>query len=125
MACHGTIFWNELTTSDLAAAKSFYAAAFGWEFEEITTPVGPYTLARRPDQSRPVAGLIAWPEGESGADQWFTYMAVDDIEAALAAVVATGGQATPIFEVAGVGHFSTVTDPTGSSFGLVQRSPRT
>ena len=124
MVSHGTIFWTELTTSDLDAAKAFYGAIFGWTFEEITTPVGSYTLARRPGQARPVAGLIAWPEGESSADLWFTYMAVDDIDDALATIAASGGRATPIYEVPGVGCFSTVTDPTGSTFGIVQRAPK-
>lgn len=121
MTHHGTVVWNELTTSDLAAAKAFYAAALGWTYEEISTPVGPYTLARRPDQTRPVAGLLAWPPGESGADEWFTYVAVDDIEATIASVEASGGRATPIYLVPGVGRFVTVTDPIGATFGLMQR----
>lgn len=123
MTIPGTIVWNELTTSDLERAKAFYAATFGWTYEEIVTPAGPYTLARRPEQKRPVAGLIAWPPGEEGADEWFAYAAVDDIDAVLAAVVAAGGRAHPAFEVAGVGSFATVADPTGATLGLMQRCP--
>jgi len=121
MPTHGTVIWNELTTSDLEAAKAFYAAALGWTYQEITTPAGPYTLARRPDQSRPVAGLLAWPAGERGADQWFTYVSVDDIGAAVVSVTAAGGRTTPIFEVPGVGRFVTAEDPSGAAFGLMQR----
>jgi len=121
MTHHGTVVWNELTTSDLVAAKAFYAATLGWTYEEIPTPVGPYTLARRPDQSRPVAGLLPWPPGEDGGDEWFTYVAVDDIEATIASAKASGGRVTPIYQVPGVGHFVTVEDPTGATFGVMQR----
>lgn len=121
MAFPGTIVWNELTTSDLEAAKSFYAATFGWTYEEITTPAGPYTLARHPDQPRPVAGLVSWPRDGEGADEWFAYAAVADIDAAVMSVHASGGRATPIFVIDGVGRFATVSDPTGATFGLMQR----
>ena len=121
MARHGIIVWNELTTSDLERAKAFYAATMGWAYEEIATPAGPYTLARRPDQPRPVAGLITWPPDEAGADDWFAYMGVDDIETAVAAVTAAGGNVAPIFEVPGVGRFAVLTDPNGATLGLMQR----
>lgn len=121
MAAPGTIVWNELTTSDLEASKSFYAAAFGWTYEEIDTPAGPYTLARHPGQSRPVAGLLSWPRGEEGADAWFAYALVTDIEGTLAAVAAAGGRDHPIYEVAGVGRFATIVDPNGAPLGLMQR----
>ena len=124
MAVSGTIVWNELTTSDLEASKAFYATTLGWTYEEITTPAGPYTLARRPDQTRPVAGLIAWPPEENGADQWFAYVAVADIDATLATVEAAGGKAQPVFEVPDVGRFATVADTTGATFGLMQRHAR-
>ena len=125
MAEFGAIVWYELGTSDLDAAKAFYAATLGWIFEEISTPVGPYTLARSPSRIRPVAGLLPWPSAESGADQWFAYVAVDDVEAAAARALAAGGRATPIYEIPGVGRFSTVTDPNGASLGMMQRSPQT
>ncbi len=121
MARHGIIVWNELTTSDLERAKAFYAATMGWAYEVITTPAGPYTLARRPDQSRPVAGLVSWPADEDDADDWFAYMGVDDIDAAIAAAASAGGRSAPIFEVPGVGRFAVLTDPNGATLGLMQR----
>ena len=30
----GALSWNELNTRDLAGAKAFYGAVFGWDFEE-------------------------------------------------------------------------------------------
>lgn len=121
MIGHGCVYWNELTTSDLSAAKAFYSDLFGWTYEEIRTPAGPYTLARVPGQTRPVAGLIAWPSDQSGADQWFVYLAVADIDAAVATAAAAGGSVAPIYDVPGVGRFATVVDPTGATCGMVQR----
>ena len=36
----GEICWTDLQTSDVAAAKAFYAAVFGWRFEDLPTPDG-------------------------------------------------------------------------------------
>ena len=36
----GEICWTDLQTSDVAAAKDFYAAVFGWRFEDLPTPDG-------------------------------------------------------------------------------------
>ena len=32
---HATISWTDLETSDLEAAKAFYAGLFGWEYEDM------------------------------------------------------------------------------------------
>ena len=31
---HGAFGWNELMTTDVEAARSFYGALFGWETED-------------------------------------------------------------------------------------------
>ena len=52
----GTFCWVDLSTSDADAAKAFYGALFGWEFEDM--PVGEgmtYTMARK--QGKDVAAL--------------------------------------------------------------------
>ena len=36
----GEICWTDLQTSDVPAAKAFYAAVFGWRFEDLPTPDG-------------------------------------------------------------------------------------
>ena len=43
----GALVWNELNTRDLAAAKAFYGAVFGWGFEEATMgETGTYTTIK-------------------------------------------------------------------------------
>ena len=33
MAENGTFYWNELVTTDVDAAKDFYADVVGWQYE--------------------------------------------------------------------------------------------
>lgn len=36
----GEVCWTDLQTSDVDAAKDFYAAVFGWRYEDLPTPDG-------------------------------------------------------------------------------------
>ena len=36
----GEVCWADLQTSDVAAAKEFYAEIFGWRYEDLPTPDG-------------------------------------------------------------------------------------
>ena len=36
----GEVCWTDLQTSDVGAAKAFYAAIFGWRYENLPTPDG-------------------------------------------------------------------------------------
>ena len=36
----GEVCWTDLQTSDVGAAKAFYAAVFGWRYEDLPTPDG-------------------------------------------------------------------------------------
>jgi uncharacterized protein len=119
-----TFIWNELMSSDVEKAKAFYGAALGWSFETVESPAGPYTLARRPGEERPVAGLMPWPKTEPGADDWFAYVGVSDVVASVAKVRAAGGMVhRDVFDVAGVGRFAIVADPNGGVVGLMQPEP--
>ncbi|HLZ98658.1 MAG TPA: hypothetical protein VKP66_12035, partial [Steroidobacteraceae bacterium] len=51
----GKVVLVELVTSDLAAAKQFYAALFGWAFRDIQ--IGGTKYAEASLDGHPVAGL--------------------------------------------------------------------
>ena len=36
----GELCWTDLQTSDVEAAKAFYAEVFGWRYEDLPTPDG-------------------------------------------------------------------------------------
>lgn len=82
----GLFGWVDLSTSDVAVAKAFYAGLFGWEYEEIPTPMGPvYNQCLK--GGRRVAGLGPQPPGmaEQGlASMWNSYVIVEDVDATCA-----------------------------------------
>ena len=80
----GSFGWNELVTSDVEAAKKFYASMLGWEAETQTMAAGiDYTMFKKGDA--PVAGMIAIsPEMGPVPPHWLSYVNSDDVTADLA-----------------------------------------
>ena len=120
-----TFIWNELMTNDIGKAKAFYAAVAGWTYVDVPMPDGDtYVLARPPGASRDVAGLMAWPKDQPGAEDWMPYLGVLDIKATLAAVEKAGGTIIrPVFEVPGTGLIAIATDANGTALGFLQPEP--
>jgi uncharacterized protein len=106
----GTFCWVDLSTSDAAAAKAFYGALFGWEFEDL--PVGEgmtYTMARK--QGKDVAALSQGDE----PPHWNNYVSVEDAEDAAREAAENGGTVlAPAFDVLDSGRMAVVQDPTGA-----------
>jgi uncharacterized protein len=121
---HGTFTWNELMTPDIEAAKAFYARVAGWTFQDVPYEGGTYVVASVPGNPVPVAGLMAWPAGQPGGNDWFAYISVDDIDAAVAEAKAAGG--TVLREkshVGGTGWFAIVIDSAGTAIGFLEPEP--
>ena len=119
----GVPSWVEGRMPDADAAGSFYAELFGWELEERVPPSvpGSYRIATLGGSD---VGAIA-----SSADPaaWFTYIAVDDVDATAARVVELGGVASePSSAGPGgtAGRGADCTDPRGAAFGLWQARER-
>jgi predicted enzyme related to lactoylglutathione lyase len=124
---HGTVFWTELMTRDVEAAKAYYGEVCGWSFE--TMPMGPgepdYILGMK--DGRPVIGMMDMGETSDDPDAapfWMSYLAVDDVDAAVEQTRAAGGSVSRApFEVPGTGRVAIVTDPTGALVGLMTPEP--
>lgn len=116
----GVPSWIDLTAGDLNAAEAFYGGLFGWMFEVVTPPGIPrYEIARLDGQD--AAGLA----GGTGAAQWSTYVAVDDIDEGVASMLAAGGTVVAPPEAAGEGGWSAiVADPAGVELRLFQAKRR-
>ncbi|MGV6811991.1 MAG: VOC family protein [Brevirhabdus sp.] len=126
MERHGMIWWSELMTRDVEAAVSYYAKICGWQFEAVPMQDGDggaFTYHVAMNGGMPVAGIsdIGSMHDDSGrAPYWFTYIAVNDLDAALAETVSGGGKVMrPPFEVPGTGWIATVVDPSGAEIGLM------
>lgn len=124
MSAHGTFGWNELMTSDVEAAKAFYAKVAGWTFQDMPMGEGSYTLAFVEGNPVPVAGLMLWPADQPGSNDWFAYINVDDINAAVSAVAAAGGTVMRApFEIEGTGWIAVVMDSANTAIGLLEPKP--
>jgi predicted enzyme related to lactoylglutathione lyase len=119
----GTFVWDELMTTDVEGAKSFYREIFGWTTSDMDMGEGrTYTLFARADGTN-VAGCLAAPPGAEGQPQWYPYLATDDADATTAKAKELG--ATVYMEptsMPDVGRFSVLADPSGATFGLLQPS---
>src|SRR5882757_6180005 len=117
-----TYSWNELISSDIEAAKKFYAAVFGWDYNGMDMGHGDYWVVQG-GESGGLAGLMGRPPGmpDQAPDAWFVYFLVSDVKAMLEKAGRTGGQA--LFgpeSVPGVGVIATVGHPVGGVFALMQ-----
>jgi len=114
----GHCAWNELVTSDQAAAWHFYGMRFGWVKDGAMDmgPMGQYEFIRH----GAMLGAMMKGTPEMGPPHWSQYFRVVDIDAAVAAINAGGGQVVhgPI-EIPGGDYALNGIDPQGAHFGLV------
>lgn len=119
----GHCAWNELSTTDPAAAWAFYGAQFGWvkDGEMDMGAIGKYEFVRHGGH---MLGAIMPKMPEMPVSAWTFYFRVPDIDAASATIKANGGTVlVEPMEIPG-GEFSlNAADPQGAVFGLV--GPRT
>jgi predicted enzyme related to lactoylglutathione lyase len=113
----GTLCWNELNTRHMEAAKTFYAAVFGWTWE------GDENYSQFFVGDRTVGGAMPMPEQVPAEvpDYWMVYFAVADINDAAAKVKELGGQTMmEPFSASEVGTMVVAMDPQGAMFSLIQ-----
>ncbi|QFR34125.1 VOC family protein [Ancylobacter sp. TS-1] len=118
---HGIFVWNELNTRDIAGAKAFYAATLGWTFEAMPIEGGADYCIIRHGETR-VGGIFVLdgPEFDGVPEHWFSYIAVDDVDARAATVAEAGGAVLrPAFDIAGVGRIAIIRDSRGAVSGWI------
>jgi predicted enzyme related to lactoylglutathione lyase len=108
----GTFSWTELVTTDPDAAKAFYSALLGWDYDD--QPVGDeqvYSMAMR--DGKHVAALYRDAEQ---SPHWNCYVTVASADDSTARARAAGGTVlTEPFDVMEVGRMAVVADPAGAS----------
>lgn len=116
----GTPTWADHASPDAEAARNFYHAIFGWQYDIGGPEFGGYTTARLGD--RTVAGLSAIPESMSWMKpSWGLYFATNEINADVARAEKLGAKV--VFQPMVVGPFGSMAhlqDPTGADFSLWQ-----
>lgn len=116
----GVTSWVDVDQQDVEAAKQFYGELLGWRFTQATPPGIPFQYVVAQLDGQDVAGI-----GGPADPAWNTYVAVDDIEAAVAAVEAAGGDVvSPPADAGEGGRAATCADPFGVQFRLWQAKRR-
>ena len=119
----GTPSFVDLSTNDQAGAKSFYAAVFGWSYDDIPVDESTmYSMAKL--RGRSVAAIAPQQAEQAAAGvppHWQMYVTTADVDSAAAKVAAAGGtlHAGP-FDVFDAGRMAVVQDPSGAFFLLWQ-----
>ncbi len=120
----GEFCWNELMTSDSAAAFKFYSELFGWKiYQEMDMgPVGVYRIYGTPEKQ--LGGMMAVPKGTPMPPMWLYYTETSDLDAAIGRSTKNGAKVmNGPMDVPGGGRIAQLMDPQGAPFALHQ-SPK-
>jgi hypothetical protein len=117
----GKFVWFDLVTDDLAAARNFYGAVFGWKFHAINTLPASYTLIEH--DGRNIGGMFvrAPRPGATVTARWLALISVTDPAQVARYVEQRGGQIiAPPANLAGRGTHALFRDPQGAVFGVLK-----
>ena len=122
-----TFCWDELMSTDVAAATGFYEKVFGWKPRPVDMGGGmTYTLLDRPGVKNPkgdpqsAGGAMASPPGVPHSF-WLPYVGVDNCDQISARAAKLGAQVTvPPQDIPNVGRFACWMDPQGASIAVLQ-----
>jgi predicted enzyme related to lactoylglutathione lyase len=111
--------WNELATSDPDGALDFYRSQFGWG-QEGDMDMGEMGKYRFIQSHGTTIGAVMRRPPQLPVSMWTYYIGVDDVDRAVEAIKAGGGQVVngPM-EIPGGEFAVNAIDPQGASFGLV------
>jgi predicted enzyme related to lactoylglutathione lyase len=111
------IDYVELAVDDLGQAKAFYGSALGWTFNEYGDDYAGIKDPGRPDHE--FGGLNPHPASARG-DGVLALVRSDDVDGALASVLAAGGQiAIELHDYPGGRRFM-FSDPWGNILGVYE-----
>ncbi len=121
MANHGTFYWNELATTDVDGAKAFYSQVIGWDFDAMANMEGgTYWILKSGEEM--AGGLMAMPAAapDGTPPYWMSYVAVDDVDAAVGKVSDLGGAVlVEPFDIPNIGRMGVIQDPQGAVISLM------
>ena len=119
----GTFCWTDLSTSDQAGAKEFYARLFGWEAEDL--PVGDgMTYSMQRVDGKDVAAISQQQPQQRDAGvppMWNSYVWVDSADQAAERAGELGATVhAPPFDVMEAGRMAVIQDLQGAFFMVWQ-----
>jgi predicted enzyme related to lactoylglutathione lyase len=117
---HGHAAWNELTTSDLEAAKRFYLDMFGWSLGDVM-PMGELGDYQFIEHSGRMIGAMMQAHG-GAQPSWNFCFRTDSVDRGAEAIRSGGGTITfgPA-EVPGGDRVVQALDPEGAAFMIISK----
>lgn len=116
MPGNGEFCWEQLSTSDVGAAKAFYAKLFGWTAASFGEGSEVVTFSKGAEM---VASAMPAPPGVP--PHWMTFVAVAKLADTNARVASLGGKVLmPEIPVPGMGAFAVIQDPAGATLGIFE-----
>lgn len=111
-----TLCWNELMTSDIAAASDFYKGLFGWNLK----PSPEYTEINAGTTG--IGGMMQIaPDMQGMQPNWAPYFAVDDCDTMVEKAKSLGAQIyVQPTDIPNVGRFAVMADPQGAMFDIIK-----
>ena len=116
----GAFSWNELMTSNPAAAAEFYGSLFGWVIKDMGEAMHGYRVVNIGESG--IGGIMAFPpDGPPMPPHWGSYVTVTDLAATLSKCTALGGQVVmPGMDIPNVGRMAVIQDPQGAVLNVIQ-----
>lgn len=115
---HGLISWTDISLPDPEKGKAFYTALFGWRAEDQFDHDGNYIYTMFSIDGKSAAGMGPMPPEMQDAGfppMWQTYVAVDDVDEAVAKVLEHGGNVIMgAMQVLDSGRMAIVAEPGGA-----------
>jgi uncharacterized protein len=111
----GALCWNELSTTDVERAKSFFGDLLGWQYE--TDDSGYVTID---NAGRSNGGMRPLSERDS-PPYWLPYFAVESAEHVARAAERAGGSRLSPTTATSIGRSAVLADPQRAAFAVLQR----
>ncbi len=122
----GALCWTELTTSDTAAAETFYSQLFGWGVKHSAAGA-PMEYTEFSVNGQPSIGMMPKPAQMPAhiPPYWLPYFQVANADASAAKVNELGGSImVPPQDIPNTGRCAVASDPQGAMFAVFQFTQR-
>jgi predicted enzyme related to lactoylglutathione lyase len=119
----GSVVWTEAMSRNIDVAKEFYAAVFGYTYEDMSGEGFRYEMFK---VNGNVAGGLGQLPAEAPAEipaHWRIYFAVDDADAAVEQINQLGGSLLQPPQDAPYGRWADVADAQGAAFSVIKVPP--
>lgn len=113
--------WQNLNTTDAAAALAFYKTVCEWGHESFRPNPNEPSYDMWTAHGVPHSGVMQMPPGAESPPHWLGYVSVKDIEASVTKAQSLGAKVwVPPMDIPSIGRFAVLADPHGATFALIQ-----